>query len=191
MVSQYLLLLSYRAWNNKPHTIDSGPRLSSSIKWNKQVKNLLVSFSFVQSAKRPQCILLTGILSYLSELTVNQLQCISNNSYRCKNFLLNLTLTPDLFFTVESVGSKNQSNFGWRKKKHYLPGIEPATLTWSSYTLSHPENDRDFTERIQEYTLQDASFMRQSRCSFLNTWENTQVAHAMTSVFLRNTRGET
>ena len=36
------------------------------------------------------------------------------------------------------------------------------------YTLSHPENDRDVTERVQEYTLQDASFMRQSRCSFLN-----------------------
>ena len=30
--------------------------------------------------------------------------------------------------------------------------------------------------------------MRQSRCSFLNAWENTQVARAMTSVFLRNTR---
>ena len=34
--------------------------------------------------------------------------------------------------------------------------------------LSHPENDRDVTERVQEYTLQDASFMCQSRCSFLN-----------------------
>ena len=37
-------------------------------------------------------------------------------------------------------------------------------------------------------TLQDASFMRQSRCSFLNAWENTQVARAMTSVFVWNTR---
>ena len=36
------------------------------------------------------------------------------------------------------------------------------------YTLSHPENDRDITERAQGYTLQGASFMRQSRCSFLN-----------------------
>ena len=36
------------------------------------------------------------------------------------------------------------------------------------YTLSHPENDRDVTERAQGYTLQDASLMRQSRCSFLN-----------------------
>ena len=35
------------------------------------------------------------------------------------------------------------------------------------YTLSHPENDRDVTEHAQGYTLQDASFMRQSRCSFL------------------------
>ena len=49
------------------------------------------------------------------------------------------------------------------------------------YTLSHHENDRDVTERAQGYTLQDASFMRQSRCSFLN-------ARAMTSVFLQNTR---
>ena len=35
---------------------------------------------------------------------------------------------------------------------------------------------------------QDASFMRQSRCSFLNAWDNTQVARTMTSVFIRNTR---
>ena len=41
-------------------------------------------------------------------------------------------------------------------------------VIFDDYTLSHPENDRDVTERIQEYTLQDASFMRQSRCSFLN-----------------------
>ena len=30
--------------------------------------------------------------------------------------------------------------------------------------------------------------MRQFWCSFLNAWENTQVARAMTSVFLQNTR---
>ena len=30
------------------------------------------------------------------------------------------------------------------------------------YTLSHPENDRDVTERAQGYTPQDAVFMRQS-----------------------------
>ena len=36
------------------------------------------------------------------------------------------------------------------------------------YILSHLENDRDVTERAQGYPLQDASFMRQSRCSFLN-----------------------
>ena len=29
-----------------------------------------------------------------------------------------------------------------------------------TYTLSHPENDCDVTERTQGYTLQDASFMR-------------------------------
>ena len=36
------------------------------------------------------------------------------------------------------------------------------------YTLFNPENDRDVTERVQEYTRQDASFKHQSRCSFLN-----------------------
>ena len=57
-----------------------------------------------------------------------------------------------------------------------------------AYTLSHPENDRDVTERAQGNTLQDASFMRQSLSSFLNVWDNTQVARAMTSVFIRTMR---
>ena len=56
------------------------------------------------------------------------------------------------------------------------------------YTLAHPENDGDVTERAQGCTPQGASFMRQSRCSFLNAWENTQVVRAMKSVFLQNTR---
>ena len=43
-----------------------------------------------------------------------------------------------------------------------------ARLEIIAYTLSHPENDRDVTERAQRYTLQDASCMRHSRCSFLN-----------------------
>ena len=30
------------------------------------------------------------------------------------------------------------------------------------YTLSHPENDLDVTNRAKGYTLQDAFFMRQS-----------------------------
>ena len=54
--------------------------------------------------------------------------------------------------------------------------------------LSHLENDCDVTERAQGYMLQGTSFMRQSRCFFLNAWGNTQVAHAVTSVFPRNTR---
>ena len=41
------------------------------------------------------------------------------------------------------------------------------------YTLSHPKNDCDVTERAQRYTLQDASFMRQSQYSFFNVRENT------------------
>ena len=35
-----------------------------------------------------------------------------------------------------------------------------VSLNNGNYTLSHPENDRDVTERAQGYTLQDASFMR-------------------------------
>ena len=35
-----------------------------------------------------------------------------------------------------------------------------------NYTLSHPENDSDVTERAPGYTLQDASFMRQSQDLF-------------------------
>ena len=38
------------------------------------------------------------------------------------------------------------------------------------------------------YTLQDASFMHQSRCYFLNAWENTQVTRAMKSAFPLNPR---
>ena len=45
--------------------------------------------------------------------------------------------------------------------------------SYQRYTLSHPENDRDVTERVQEYTLQDASFMRQSRTSFACDDKNT------------------
>ena len=43
------------------------------------------------------------------------------------------------------------------------------------YILSHPENNHDITERAKGYTLQDTSFMRQSRDYFL-TREKTQVA---------------
>ena len=48
------------------------------------------------------------------------------------------------------------------KPSIYYLGVRKLT-----YTLSHPENDRDVTDRVQEYTLQDASFMHQSRGSFL------------------------
>ena len=58
-----------------------------------------------------------------------------------------------------------------------------ACTMYPFYTLSHPENDVDVTEPVQECMLQDASLMRQSQCSFLNAWENTQVPRAMTSVF--------
>ena len=70
----------------------------------------------------------------------------------------------------------------------FIPDCSHPNAGWDAYTLSHPENDRDVTESAQGYTLQDASFMRQSRCSFLNVWENKQVARTVTSVFLRNTR---
>ena len=47
------------------------------------------------------------------------------------------------------------------------------------------------TGRAQGYTLQDASFiMRQSWCSFLNAWDNTQVVRARNDkhLFVWNTR---
>ena len=48
----------------------------------------------------------------------------------------------------------------------YIYRLE-TNLVCQLYTLSHPDNDRDVTERFQEYTLQDASFMLQSTGSFL------------------------
>ena len=50
-----------------------------------------------------------------------------------------------------------------------------------NYTLSHPENDRDVTDRVQENMLQDAFFTRQSLCSFLNT-EKTLVLEVRQSI---------
>ena len=63
--------------------------------------------------------------------------------------------------------------------------IYDTTCTYSIlyYTLSHPENDRCAIG----YMLQDASFKHQSRCSFLNVWENTKVVsgiHADVTVVL-------
>ena len=63
-----------------------------------------------------------------------------------------------------------------------------SAFTIYTLTLSHSGNDHDVTESAQGYKLQDVFFVRQSRCSFLNAWENTQVACAMTSVFVWNTR---
>ena len=58
-----------------------------------------------------------------------------------------------------------------------------------TYTLSHPKNDRDVTERAQSYRLPYASFIYASISVFLfeRMWK-TQVAHAITSVFLLNMR---
>ena len=64
----------------------------------------------------------------------------------------------------------------------------------SIYTLSQPKKDRDVTERLRIYAARHrewrikGAFMRHSRCSFLNAWENVQVARAITSIFLWNTR---
>ena len=63
------------------------------------------------------------------------------------------------------------------------PNLQPLPHLSSVYTLSHPENDRDVTERDKGNTLQDASFKRQSRNSFLNAWDNTPVTRAITSIF--------
>ena len=48
------------------------------------------------------------------------------------------------------------------------PHQSDITGLYCIYTLSHTENDSDVTERAKGYTVQDASFMRQSQNSFLN-----------------------
>ena len=58
-------------------------------------------------------------------------------------------------------------NWSWFHESCTSTSIYDYEITrqslFSNYTFSHPENDRDVTDRVQEYTLQDASFMRQSR----------------------------
>ena len=68
---------------------------------------------------------------------------------------------------------------GWEALS-YVDRCFSGNLPCDFYTFSRPENDRDVTERIQGFQLQDASF--------LNVWEDTQVARAMTSIFLWNAR---
>ena len=65
---------------------------------------------------------------------------------------------------------------------------QSLTLVWPLFT--HPENDRDVTERAQGYTLQDASFSVNPSVPFWACEKtlNTQVVRAMTSVFLWNMR---
>ena len=46
--------------------------------------------------------------------------------------------------------------------------ISTKYLHMKHYIMSHPENDRDVTDRAKGYTLQDASFVRQSRDSLFN-----------------------
>ena len=90
--------------------------------------------------------------------------------------------------SISMVYNFNRDRFSitWLVKYHpvmlWLWKMLWMSSTWGShydncfilyYTLSHPENERDVTERTQEYTLQYASLLRQSRCSFLNAWEKT------------------
>ena len=51
-------------------------------------------------------------------------------------------------------------------------------ISATTYTLSHPEDDCDVTERAKGYTLQDA----QSRDSFLNMWENKHVMRVIIGI---------
>ena len=69
--------------------------------------------------------------------------------------------------------------FYFRTLPHHLLFI---ILNKAIYTLSHPENDRDVTERAKGNTLQDASFMRQSRNSYLNVCDNTHVTPAILTI---------
>ena len=72
--------------------------------------------------------------------------------------------------------------------KWHSKGLVCIVTKSGLYTLSHLENDRDVTQRVEGYTLQNASFVRQSRDSFLNAWENKEVTRAITSVLFCTTR---
>ena len=64
---------------------------------------------------------------------------------------------------------------------------EPCLVYITLYFVSSRERQWRHWARPRIHAA-GASFMHQSRCSFLNAWENTQVARAMTSVFVWNTR---
>ena len=46
-----------------------------------------------------------------------------------------------------------------RKLRFGLDRAQKRIPIFQHYTLSHPENDRDVIERVQEYRMQDASFI--------------------------------
>ena len=83
------------------------------------------------------------------------------------------------FFSLSSVSTQLSFSFNLHINSHSLSlsilCLIPRTTVTS---LSTPKDTRCKTHH----------FMRQSLCSFLNARENTQIARAMTSVFLRNTR---
>ena len=56
------------------------------------------------------------------------------------------------------------------------------------YFVSSRERPWRHWARPRTHAARRILFLRQSRCSFLNVWDNTQVARPMTSVFTRNTR---
>ena len=114
------------------------------------------------------------------------------------------------FYLKRSISQFNPMSLQWSSITfiHLIAALTHWITLWNHctkvnklctvYTLSRLKNDSDVTEHSPGYMLQYASFMRQSRCSFLNLWESTQVARTITSVFLRNThwghsrsRGET
>ena len=74
---------------------------------------------------------------------------------------------------------------------HWKLSTTPAESTWKTiYTnlVSSQEWPWRHWAHLEGYTLQDASFIHQSQCPLLKAWENTHIARATTSDFVRNTR---
>ena len=82
----------------------------------------------------------------------------------------------------------------WRMKSwvhHFIYLIVTFFQILCMYTWSHSKNDCDVTEHAQYTRCKTHPLcVNPAQCSFLNVWENIRVAHAITSVVLRNIRAD-
>ena len=114
-------------------------------------------------------------------------QCACPRKCSCRIYRDNSSISRQRYVTRNTISLQLRCNSMFWVLRIIIPLLK---ISWCCKVLQHVMTPILclIADHVQEYTLQDASFMRQSRCSFLNAWENTQVARAMTSVFLWNTR---